>query len=367
MTSSPPVLFPGDETFEDDLPEIGAWAASRHFYRVEDQWAINAAIGARRPLLLLGKPGTGKSQLALAAAAYLQRAFLPKVVNANTEPEDLLWSYDAVGRLGDAQIAAVATPPAPGSDGGSAVDQRNDQSQARSENTPADSKRDYRIPLSYVEPGPLWWAFDWQSAKDHVDLYGMASCMPEFKEPLSHENGCVVLIDEIDKAEPEVPNGLLEVLGNGRFSVPHRTEPIGSNDGPAPLVIITTNAERELPDAFVRRCLVWELELPEDNKLEAFLVERGEVHFRKVCSVEILGEIARRLVKERGEARKYGRRLPGQAEYLDLVRAVCRIAALRMDRSLESGLANDPGFQTEQRAVLKKVDNYALVKKRGDI
>ena len=88
-------------------------------------------------------------------------------------------------------------------------------------------------------------------------------------------NGCVVLIDEIDKAETDVPNGLLEALGNGEFTPPGRTQPVNAVIEP-PLVIVTTNEERELPGAFRRRCLVLHLELPKTRKeLGSFLTDRG--------------------------------------------------------------------------------------------
>ena len=91
--------------------------------------------------------------------------------------------------------------------------------------------------------------------------------------------GSVVLIDEIDKAEPDVPNGLLEALGNGQFTPQGFGRPVVASGIP-PLVVITTNEERTLPDAFIRRCLVLHLDLPkEPDKLIAKLVERGKTHF----------------------------------------------------------------------------------------
>src|SRR4029077_939588 len=92
-------------------------------------------------------------------------------------------------------------------------------------------------------------------------------------------NGCVVLIDEIDKADPDVPNGLLEALGAGEFTPLGQTNPV-KVQGRFPLVIITTNEERVLPGAFLRRCLVLHLKLPADeNALTDLLVNRAKVHF----------------------------------------------------------------------------------------
>jgi MoxR-like ATPase len=137
----------------------------------------------------------------------------------------------------------------------------------------------------------------------------------------------VVLIDEIDKAEADLPNGLLEALGAGEFT------PLGQNQpvkvaGEFPLVIITTNEERVLPNAFIRRCLVLHLKLPEDDKaLRDYLVSRARVHFPRAAELEKSAELfqksAELLIKDRRAA--IDRRvspLPGQAEYLDLIRAV---------------------------------------------
>src|SRR5208337_5088308 len=95
------------------------------------------------------------------------------------------------------------------------------------------------------------------------------------------ENGCVVLIDEIDKADTDVPKGLLEALGSGEFTPLGSSKPI-KVAGEPPLVIITTNEERVLPNAFLRRCLVLELKLPgDDSRLIAHLIKRAGVHFPK--------------------------------------------------------------------------------------
>jgi MoxR-like ATPase len=139
----------------------------------------------------------------------------------------------------------------------------------------------------------------------------------------------VLLIDEIDKADSDLPNGLLESLGNGEFHVPFRDEPVPPREpkprmGP-PLVIITTNEERELPLPFLRRCLVLHLELPTNRAdLESFLVERALAHFRAEYPAvprKFYEQCARHLADERLATSHEGQR-PGQAEYLDLLRAV---------------------------------------------
>jgi MoxR-like ATPase len=144
------------------------------------------------------------------------------------------------------------------------------------------------------------------------------------------KNGVVVLIDEIDKGEADVPNGLLEVLGAGEFTIPGRAEPIRLKEGvEPPLVVITTNEERMLPDAFVRRCIVLTLRLPSDTKeLIAHLVARGRAHFDTAnVSDAVLEQAAILLAADRKTAQERKLRpLPGQAEFMDLVRAVIDLA-----------------------------------------
>jgi MoxR-like ATPase len=138
-----------------------------------------------------------------------------------------------------------------------------------------------------------------------------------------------VLIDEIDKAEADVPNGLLEALGGGQFACLGCKEPVKARDG-FPLVVITTNEERTLPAAFVRRCLVLRLKLPDEPvPLRAFLVRRAKVHFPDETSpgsIQLFEQAADLLIADRATAIKH--RLdsrPGQAEYLDLLRAVLTV------------------------------------------
>jgi MoxR-like ATPase len=127
-----------------------------------------------------------------------------------------------------------------------------------------------------------------------------------------------VLIDEIDKAEIDVPNGLLEALGEGSFQPEVLDAPVRADSIP-PFVVITSNRERGLPDAFVRRCVVMRMALPDDDtKLRTLLVERGRAHSK--LPPEVLGQAADLLIKDRKASTKPPH--PGQAEYLDLLRAV---------------------------------------------
>jgi len=267
--------------------------------------AVNAALAAQRPLLVRGEPGVGKTQLAEAVATKLRRAFYPFTVDARTESRDLLWRYDAVMRLAHAQLCAAL--------------HRDEQT----------IERELAV-TNFVHPGPLWWAFDAASAR-------RASGGLTLPGPLSNtarqKNGWVLLIDEIDKAESDLPNGLLEALGAGQFTPLGYAQPITIAAVP-PLIMITTNEERVLPDAFLRRCLVLHLALPsDDDALSTFLQQRGQDHFGSHTTPAVLREAARQLVADRRYAAQAQLSpLPGQAEYLDLVRAVIGLAPHDTDK-----------------------------------
>jgi MoxR-like ATPase len=273
------------------LAPRGGIADQIHLFADNEVQALRFALAARRPLLVHGEPGVGKSQLARAAAVKLGRAFLSTTVDARTESRDLLWQFDAVERLADAQLEGAINK----------------------------DREDVRRRLAidnYLKPGPLWWAFDWAGAS----TLGMEPAQPDGGH---WNNGIVLLVDEIDKGETDVPNGLLEALGSGQFLPPGATQPVVAHD--FPLIIVTTNGERTLPAAFVRRCAVLRLQLPErDQELITWLARRGRAHFAEhSMSDAVLMEAARVLSHARTRAIDAGQLVrPGQAEYLDLLRAV---------------------------------------------
>jgi MoxR-like ATPase len=293
-----------------DMPE------AVHQFEARQVRAVNAALAARRPLLVRGEPGIGKSQLARAAAAALGRAFVAHTVDARTESRDLLWHFDAVARLAEAQLVGAMR--------GVVWATRQDATRPLEDKDAAAEREDLHEQLAvrrFLHPRVLWWAFNWKGAEEQGALVHVLSPpQPDGGRP---EEGCVVLIDEIDKAEADVPNGLLEALGAGCFYPQGSSEPVTAK-GVAPLVIITTNEERALPDAFVRRCLVLHLRLPSDPlELAERLIGRGQAHFGRRASAKVLSRAAELLVADRELAREnHWLPLPGQAEYLDLVRAV---------------------------------------------
>ncbi len=326
------------------LPKMGAWPETWHVFDDACVWAVRTALAANRPLLIAGEPGIGKSQLARAVAAYFQVPFLPFVVNARSECSDLLYESDPVSRLAQAQVM-----------------QKSDQ-------------EDWRKLLAqerFVRPGPLWWAFDWTSARGQaktwcrscgagVKIDGQADCCADCCEP-PHKHlegwapgdGCVVLIDEIDKADSEFANGLLESLGNLGFDVIPARRPV-SLAGRPPLIAITTNQDRDLPAAFIRRCLVLNVEFPPDRKKSAqeFLKERGHVHFGDKIDARVYQKAAEMILEER-KLQKDVLHRPGAAEYLDILRA------------LHSLYGDGPDPCKEQLEAIEKVARYSLRKQLG--
>jgi MoxR-like ATPase len=315
-----------------------------HLFDERSVMAIRAALAAKRPLLVRGEPGVGKTQLAAAVAHVLKRPLLPKVVDSRTEARDLLWEFDAIMRLADAQIAAAL----------SSDDACGDETSGAG--LPKARERELRRRLAvtnYVRPGPFWWAFDWSKASEQATK--TETPFPPLEPGADSANGCVVLIDEIDKADSDVPNGLLETLGSGRFTPLGQSEPVEVRGEP-PLVIITTNEERVLPNAFLRRCLILELMLPDnDTELSERLVKIAAVHFPKQAKASrgLFQKAAKILVDDRRIARGVGTApLPGQAEYLDLLRAVFLL---------------EPDSAKEQEKMLESVARFAVRKYRQDL
>ena len=180
--------------------------------------AVNAAVTLQRPLLVKGEPGTGKTMLAEEVAAALDMPLLQWHIKSTTKAQQGLYEYDAVSRLRDSQLADVDA---------------------------SDRVKDIR---NYIIRGILWQAF-------------------------TAERPQVLLIDEIDKADIEFPNDLLRELDRMEFYVYETQQTIRATH--RPLVVITSNNEKELPDAFLRRCFFHYIRFPDRDTMTRIV----DVHF----------------------------------------------------------------------------------------
>ena len=211
---------------------------SAHYVATDDlKLAVNAARTLQRPLLIKGEPGTGKTMLAEEVAAALGMPLLQWHIKSTTKAQQGLYEYDAVSRLRDSQLGD-------------------------------DRVHDIR---NYIVKGVLWQAF-------------------ESDEPV------VLLIDEIDKADIEFPNDLLREIDRMEFYVYETRELIRAKH--RPLVIITSNNEKELPDAFLRRCFFHYIKFPDADTMQRIV----DVHYPG---------IKRELVSSALEAFYEMRNLPG--------------------------------------------------------
>ena len=179
--------------------------------------AVNAAVTLERPILIKGEPGTGKTQLAIEVANSLGKPLYEWHIKSTTKAQQGLYEYDAVARLRDSQLGD---------------DRVHDIS-------------------NYIVPGKIWDAFE-------------ADEQP------------VLLIDEVDKADIEFPNDLLQELDRMEFYVYETKRLVKAVH--RPIIVITSNNEKELPDAFLRRCFFHYIKFPEKETMERIV----DVHFPKL-------------------------------------------------------------------------------------
>lgn len=204
--------------FFSDRMFVMRFEGSSQYVATDDlKLAVNAAMTLQRPLLIKGEPGTGKTMLAEEVAGALGMPLLQWHIKSTTKAQQGLYEYDAVSRLRDSQLG----------------DER---------------VKDIR---NYIVKGVLWQAFE-------------------------SDQPSVLLIDEIDKADIEFPNDLLRELDRMEFYVYETRELIKAKQ--RPLVIITSNNEKELPDAFLRRCFFHYIRFPDAETMKAIV----EVHFPNI-------------------------------------------------------------------------------------
>jgi MoxR-like ATPase len=290
--------------------------------------AANIAYARGRPLLLTGEPGCGKTDFAYAAASGLWRGDeraaeaqpLEFYVRSDTTARDLLYRYDTVRRFSDAQTGDEA------------------------------ARRRARLAQNFVT----------------LEALGQG---------LTSATQRVVLIDEIDKAQRDLPNDLLRELDQARFEIPeivsagseedvlpehrHIERKMGASEAaPRPFVVITSNVERQLPDAFLRRCIFYYVPFPDKDLLEDILDERfgkpaDETHRDAVAVFEAL----------RGQSLT---KKPATAELIDWVAALRTVFA--PDRAWEKVRASAAKIRAETPINWMDIDGIpALVKLREDI
>jgi len=215
---------------------------------------VNVSIALQRPLLVKGEPGTGKTLLAHNIARALEKRLIVWNIKSTTKAKDGLYFYDTVRRLNDARFGG------------------GDVSNIR----------------LYIDQGKLGQAFD---ADERV----------------------VLLIDEIDKADLEFPNDLLNELDEMSFHIPELDETVSAKH--RPIVVITSNSEKELPDAFLRRCVFHYIEFPD----EALMTEIIGVHFP-----DIERNLLKQVLKKFYWLRTFDdfRKKPSTSELLDWIQAL---------------------------------------------
>lgn len=252
-----------------------------YVYTDEITLALDVAIATGRPLLVSGPTGTGKSSLARNAALQRGWRYYEKTITSLTQARDLLWEIDHLRRLNDAHAQKLDP--------------------------------DF---TTYTRPGVLWWAMSHDSAEKQAAVFG-----PACKDPnlgADHERA-VVLLDEIDKADPDVPNNLLVPLGSFEFQIDEIGRTVTLDRRNKPLILITTNGERELPAAFLRRCVELHIPPADDKRL----LDIAAAHFEEKERADLSATLE--VIKKARPEGFAEDALPSPAEFNDTVRAIATL------------------------------------------
>ncbi|MDX2425437.1 MAG: MoxR family ATPase [Cycloclasticus sp.] len=261
---------------------INRFEGTSNYVATEElKMAVNAALTLERPLLIKGEPGTGKTQLALEVAKSLDAPLIEWHIKSTTKAHQGLYEYDAVSRLRDSQLG---------------------------------DERVHDI-ANYIVKGKIWEAFN-------------------------SEQRAILLIDEIDKADIEFPNDLLQELDRMEFYVYETQELIKAKH--RPLIIITSNNEKELPDAFLRRCFFHYIRFPEVETMQQIV----NVHFPDLKK-ELLAEALGLFFDVRQVAGL--KKKPSTSELLDWIKLL-----LSEDLSAETLRDDDKGLLPKMHGALLK-------------
>jgi MoxR-like ATPase len=278
------------------IPEtLGSLRASAPYFQPDAALvdAVNVALAVGAPLLLTGEPGTGKTQVAHYLAWYFDIELFALHVASTTTREDLLYSFDAV-----AYLHAASDP-------------------RRKEETIEKGQ--------FVRPGPLWKAYEM-------------------------EGPSIVLLDEIDKAPRDFPNDLLHVLDQHSFTVQETGRPVERKSGPPPIVVITSNSERRLPEPFLRRSIFHHIAFTEE------LVRRA-VEARMGDFPHLPGEVRETAIQRFLELRGRDlRKKPATAELLVWLTILSAQGGIT-----EEDLKVEPRLLPALSALLKDRDDLALL------
>ncbi|MDJ0807624.1 MAG: MoxR family ATPase [Gammaproteobacteria bacterium] len=299
------------ELIKDFQPIDQARMTSPEGYLMQDndlRAAANTALVLGKPLLLTGEAGVGKSQFANWLAFELNKqqplAWFKFVVKSTTEARDLFYHYDALARFHEAQVHRTVYQ----------VDSPNGIQQHSNVQSGFSSHEAHR----YISYNALGMAILFSMGKSAAlndklvtaEMQGLQQSLPE------QPSRSVVLIDEIDKAPRDVPNDILDEIDNQQFTVRELGDLTAkANPEFRPIIVITSNSEKDLPKPFLRRCVYYNMRFPDDDELQRIVEQRVGARFAN--SRGLLGDCLRFFwfLRERAEIR----RRPGLAELLDWV------------------------------------------------